>query len=91
MATTVIVKVEVQRTPFPARNLNQDASNEHGGRLDVNYKMKVLRTYGKNNVARKVDEANRITSNTGVRLNSKAEFHQPSLPRLEIHRGRNTQ
>ena len=54
------------------------ASLEHGGRLDVNYKMKVIRTFGKKNMLRKIDEANRITGNLGVRLNSKAEFHQPS-------------
>ena len=59
--------------------------------MDVNYKMKVIRTFGKNNMLRKLDEANRITGNLGVRLNSKAEFHQPSLPRLVVHRGRNTQ
>ena len=53
--------------------------------------MKVIRTFGKNNMLRKLDEANRITGNLGVRLNSKAEFHQPSLPRLVVHRGRNTQ
>ena len=70
-------------------DLWKHASNEHDGRLD--YKMKLLRTFGKNNMARKVDEANRITNNPGVRLNSKAEFHQPSLLRLEIHRGSNTQ
>ena len=65
------------------------ASAEHGGRMDVKFKMTVLRTYGKDNTARKCDEANRITGNPGVTLNSKAEFAQPSLPRLTIERGRN--
>ena len=65
------------------------ASAEHEGRMDVKYNMTVLRTYGKNNTARKVDEANRISGNKGVTLNSKAEFAQPSLPRLTVERGRN--
>ena len=67
------------------------ASNDHDGRLDVEYDMTVLRTYGRNNLVRKVNEALRITNHEGVSLNSKAEFHQPSLPRLAVHRGRNTQ
>ena len=51
--------------------------------------MTVLKTYGDNNTLRKTNEALRITGNPGVRLNSKAEFAQPSLPRLTINRGRN--
>ena len=62
---------------------------EHGGRSDVNYKMTVLKTYGKDNLGRKGNEAIRITNNPGVKLNSKAEFSQPSLPRLVVLPGRN--
>ena len=57
--------------------------------MDVKFKMTVLKTYGDNNTLRKTNEALRITGNLGVRLNSKAEFAQPSLPRLTINRGRN--
>ena len=57
--------------------------------MDVKFKMTVLKTYGDNNTLRKTNEALRITGNPGVRLNSKAEFAQPSLPRLTINRGRN--
>ena len=65
------------------------ASMEHGGRSDVNYKMTVLKTYGKDNLGRKANEAIRITNNPGVKLNSKADFSQPSLPRLVVLPGRN--
>ena len=65
------------------------AQMEHGGRSDVNFKMTVLKTYGKNNQLRKYNEAVRITNNPGVKLNSKAEYCQPSLPRLVVERGRN--
>ena len=65
------------------------ASNQHGGRMDVNYKMVVLKTYGDQNALRKTDEANRITNNPGVTLNSKAEFAQPRLPRLVVNPNRN--
>ena len=57
--------------------------------MDVNYKMVVLKTYGDQNALRKTDEANRITNNPGVTLNSKAEFAQPSLPRLVVNPNRN--
>jgi hypothetical protein len=65
------------------------ASEDHQGRLDVNYKMTILKCFGRSNLARKVNEAIRITNNKGVKLNSKAEFRQPSVPRAVIHRGRN--
>ena len=63
--------------------------NDHDGRDDVNFSMKVINTFGKSNLIRKVDEAVRITNNEGEKLNSKAEYHQPSLPRLVIVRNRN--
>ena len=65
------------------------ACNDHGGRSDVKYVMKVLKTYGTDNQTRKVNEAVRIAGNTGVRLNSKAEYRQPAVPRLVLHRSSN--
>ena len=73
----------------PGNVLWKHASTDHGGRLDVNYQMTVLKTYGKDNMLRKTNESVRINNNPGVKLNSKAEFSQPSLPRLVIHSGRN--
>ena len=67
------------------------AVDKHGGSMDVDYRMNVLNTFGKDNMKRKTDEALRITRHEGVKLNSKSEFRQPSLPRLEIQRGRNSQ
>ena len=57
--------------------------------MDVNYKMTVLKTYGMHNALRKTNEAVRINTHPGVKLNSKAEFSQPRLPRLVVHSGRN--
>ena len=51
--------------------------------------MKVLKNYGPDNTTRKSNEAVRITGNKGVRLNSKAEYRQPSVPRLVVNRNRN--
>ena len=51
--------------------------------------MKILKTYGRDNVTRLSNEALRILWNKGVRLNSKAEFRQPSVPRVVIHRNMN--
>ena len=65
------------------------ASTDHGGRLDVKYQMTVLKTYGWDNMLRKMNESVRINNNPGVKLNSKAEFSQPRLPRLVVHSGRN--
>ena len=65
------------------------ACNDHGGRSDVNYTMTVLKTYGRDNTTRKTNEAVRINFNTGVRLNSKAEYRQPTVPRLSILRSSN--
>ena len=67
------------------------AQLEHGGRTDVNFKMTVLKTYGKNHHERKLNEALalRISGNPGISLNSKAEYCQPSLPRLVVERNRN--
>ena len=65
------------------------AQNDHGGRKDVKFVMKVLKNYGPDNTTRKSNEAVRITGNKGVRLNSKAEYRQPSVPRLVVNRNRN--
>ena len=73
------------------RNKNKDSvlwkhvANEHDGRDDVEFKMNVLKTYGRDNLTRKTNEAVRINNNKGVRLNSKAEFRQPRVPRLVMH------
>ena len=67
------------------------AVDRHNGSQEVAYQMKVLNTFGRDNMKRKVDKALRITRHDGVKLNSKKEYRQPSLPRLEIQRGRNSQ
>ena len=68
------------------------AVDKHGGSKEVNFKMEVVDTFGKdNNAKRKTDEALKITRHEGVKLNSKREYMQPSLPRLEIQWGRNNQ
>ena len=63
--------------------------NEHGGREDVKFVMKILKTYGRDNLTRLSNEGVRINFNKGVRLNSKAEFRQPSIPRVVIQRNNN--
>ena len=65
------------------------AVSDHDGRLDVDYRARVLKTYGPDNATRKTNEALRISGNTGVRLNSKAEYRQPTVPRLVIQGNRN--
>ena len=65
------------------------AANDHGGSSSVNFKMTVLKTYGRDNTTRKSNEAVRINLCRGVRLNSKAEYRQPSIPRLVLHNGSN--
>ena len=65
------------------------AVNDHNGRSDVNYTMHVLKSYGRDNTTRKTNEGVRINLNTGVRLNSKAEYRQPTIPRLAILRSSN--
>ena len=40
--------------------------------------MKILKSYSRDNLTRKVNEAVRISNIDGVKLNSKAEFRQPS-------------
>ena len=64
-------------------------ANEHGGDTSVEFQMKVLKTYGRDNEARKANEGVRINYNKGVKLNSKAEYRQSSFPRLVIYRNMN--
>ena len=77
------------------RNKNKDSvlwkhvANEHDGRDDVEFKMNVLKTYGRDNETRRSNEAVRINLNKGVRLNSKAEFRQPRVPRRVMHNNMN--
>ena len=59
--------------------------NDHQGSSNVNFVMKVLKTYGRDNLTRQVNEAMRINNNSGIKLNSKAEYRQPSVPRLVLH------
>ena len=47
--------------------------------------MKVLKHYGNDNTTRKTNESVRINTNPGIKLNSKAEFRQPRVPRIVIH------
>ena len=63
----------------------KDVANEHGGDENIKFSMKVLKSYGRDNMTRKANEAARINGNKGVRLNSKAEYRQPHVPRLVIH------
>ena len=67
------------------------AVDKHGGRLDVDFRMEVVDTFGRDNTARMTDESLRISRHKGVKFNSKKEYRQPSLPRLQIQRGRNSQ
>ena len=53
------------------------------------FREQVLKSYGSDNTTRKTNEAVRINLNTGVRLNSKAEYRQPTVPRLAILRSSN--
>ena len=55
----------------------------------MKFVMKILKTYGRDNLTRLSNEGVRINFNKGVRLNSKAEFRQPSIPRVVIQRNNN--
>ena len=63
------------------------AREMYGGRGDVSFKMEIVKTFAKYNLKRKIDECVRINRNSGSRMNSKSEFCQPELPRVEVHRG----
>ena len=64
-------------------------ANDHDGDTSIKFVMKVLKTYGHDNTTRQSNESVRIDYNKGVRLNSKAEFRQPRIPRLVIHNNMN--
>ena len=51
---------------------------------NLTYEMRAVRSYGCDNVTRKVNEAVRISEHKGVILNSKAEYRQPKVPRVVI-------
>ena len=59
----------------------------HGGKGETEYKIKVERTYGRDNRRRLMNEAVRIEMNLGIRMNRKGEFRSSVLPRLGVHRG----
>jgi hypothetical protein len=65
--------------------------NEHGSNKEVKYVMRILKTYGADNITRKVNEAIRISNHEGISLNSRAEFRHPTVPRLVIQRNANTE
>ena len=58
--------------------------NVHNGDPNVEYEMRAVKSYGCDNVTRKVNEAVRISEHKGVILNSKAEYRQPKVPRVVI-------
>jgi hypothetical protein len=66
--------------------LHKHAKEEHQGRKDVNFKMEVVGTYGKDNLRRTVNESVRIEGNKGVRMNSRSEHNQPMVIRARIQR-----
>ena len=63
------------------------AKEIHRGRRDVEFEMRVIKTFGRDNMRRKIDESVRIDSNEGVTMNSKKEFSQPTVPREQVTRG----
>ena len=52
--------------------------------------MKILKTYGRDIMTRKVNEAVRINEHDGIKLNSKAEYRQPKVPRVVIENSVNS-
>ena len=63
--------------------------NAHGGDIDQEFEMRILKTYGRDIITRKVNEAVRINEAEGVKLNSKAEYRQPKVPRVVIEKSAN--
>ena len=58
----------------------------HGGEGETEFKMVVGRVYGRDNTRRMVNEAARIEGNDGVVMNSRNEYRQSCLPRVQVHR-----
>ena len=61
----------------------------HQQDTNTEFHMKVLKTYGKDNLTRRVAESIRLTEHPGEKLNSKSEYRQPLVPRIVVHEGRN--
>ena len=62
---------------------NSNCHNAHNGDIHE-FEMKILTTYGRDNTTIKANEAMRINEHNGVKLNSKAEYRQPKVPRIVI-------
>ena len=58
--------------------------NAHHGDINQEFEMNVLKSYGRANFTRAVNEAVRIRETKGVTLNSRAEYRQPRVPRVVI-------
>ena len=58
----------------------------HGGEGKTEFTMEVGRVYGKDNTWRMVNEAAEIEGNDGVVMNSRNEYRQSCLPRVQVHR-----
>ena len=63
--------------------------NSHSGDINQEFQMTILKSYGRDNLTRKVYEAVRINESEGVKLNSKAEYRQPKVPRVVIEKSAN--
>ena len=62
---------------------------KHESRKDVEFYFRVRRHYGRNNLKRQVAEAVNINRREGNKMNSKAEYRQPRVPRVVVHSNMN--
>ena len=69
--------------------LFKHSHNVHNGDPNVKYEMRALKSYGRDNLTRKTNEAVRINEHKGVKLNSRAEYRQPKIPRVVIENSSN--
>ena len=78
---------------YSSRNKNnpmhKHTTKDQQGRRDVDYKIEVVKTFGRDNMRRKLHEAVRIDRHQGVTMNSKSVYNQPILPRARIRRNAN--
>ena len=58
----------------------------HGGEGKTEFAMTVGRVYGRDNTRRMVNEVAEIEGNDGVVMNSRNEYRQSCLPRVQVHR-----
>ena len=58
----------------------------HGGEGKTEFNMEVRRVYGRDNSRRMTNEAVEIEGNEGVVMNSRNEYRQSCLPRVQVHR-----